>query len=64
MSLVLLFAYVFDIWHVHGRRGDVRSPPPLLLSLLRWCWCGAGVVLVWCACGGFDGGAAAAVAFV
>ena len=43
--------------------GDVRSPPPLLLSLLV-CWCDAGVLLVWCACGGFDGGGAAAVAFV
>ena len=41
---------------------DVRSPPPLLLSLLVWCWCGAGVV---CLCGGFDCAAATtAVAFV
>ena len=36
--------------------GDVRSPPPLLLSLLLCCCCGAALVLVWCACGGFDGG--------
>ena len=40
--------------------GDVRSSPPLLLSLLL----SAAVVLTWCACGGFDAGGAAAVAFV
>ena len=39
---------------------DVRSPPPLLLSLLLCRWCGAGVVCLWW----FDGGGADAVAFV
>ena len=44
-----------------------RTLPPATLGHHRFCFlscCGAAVVLVWCVCGGFDGGVAAAVAFV
>ena len=55
---------LFFISGTYTVAGDVRSPQPLLLSLLLSFSCAAAVVLVWCACGGFDVGGGADVAFV